>query len=142
MDVLTIQGAGSRLNGEYPVELGKLLDITSDESLTNREAHFVKTISGIRGAELIEAFLAADTALLMSLALVVLQRAGKRVSVDATWDFPVGWAKWELGAIDEEAFEEEPERPPTLTDSANGGPSSSTSSESQDGSQSPTGALA
>ncbi len=97
MDTLTITGQGRRLNGEYECDIVGLVDVSNEESLTIREAHLIKTLSGARGGEIVEAFVAGDMAVRMAIAVVILQRAGKRVDPDLLWDQPAGWARFEFG---------------------------------------------
>lgn len=124
---------GNRLNGEYDCDIAGMIDISSDEALTVREAHLVKTLSGARGGEIVEAFLAGDMAVRMALAVVILQRAGKRIDPEVMWDAKSGWATWTLGVGEEDEVVdplEEAEETETST-STNGGNSSDSPSESQ-----------
>jgi hypothetical protein len=143
MDVLTITGIGRRLDGDYDCDIAALIDISSDEALTNREAHLIKTLSGARGGEIVEAFLAGDMAVRMALAIVVLQRAGRRVDPEQMWDQKAGWAKYTFGADAEE--DETPADPPEATGTwtpANGGSSSASPSDSRDDDRSRIGSPA
>lgn len=137
MDVLTVTGMGHRLNGDYDCDIVGMIDITSDEALTVREAHFIKTLAGARGGEIVEAFLAGDMAVRMALAAVILQRAGKRVEPDALWDASSGWARFTLAA---DAEQEEPAADPLAevettepSTSSSGGTNTDTPSASPEG---------
>lgn len=69
-------------NGDHEMEL---------ESLTNRELHTLKKISGVRAGELDEAFEAGDNDVLVAFLVIVLERKGhKPVNVDVIWDAPGG----------------------------------------------------
>ncbi len=147
MDTLTITGQGRRLNGEYECDIAGLIDVTSDNVLTVREAHLVKTLSGARGGEIVEAFLAGDMAVRMAVAVVILQRADRRVDIDSLWDAPAGWARFEFGPEKAEELENpttdiDPVTTTTESMSATGGQTrSATTAESQDDDRSPTGFL-
>lgn len=126
MDILKVEGLG-RVNGEYQCDVASLVDISSDEALTIREAQFVREFSGARGGEIVEAFLAGDMSVRSALAMVILKRAGKPLRDETVLDLRSGWAQFNLGV------EEEQEIPPTTevsTTSNNGGTTSETPSES------------
>jgi hypothetical protein len=108
VDTLTVKGISKDIDGEYDCDLLGMLTLTTDESLTNNEAHLVKSISGVRGGEVIEAFLAGDTDVRMALTIIVLARHGKRVDERLLGPLPAGTAVFE---VREE--EEEEEIPPT-----------------------------
>jgi len=86
MDTLIVRGLRG-FNGEYPVDLIALTNIgTGGESLDNREQHRLKKIAEVRGAEILDAFLALDAATMVGLAAIILSRHGKEISVDILWD--------------------------------------------------------
>lgn len=125
------------LDGEYEFDLAELIN-----DLTNREAHRIKTMSGVRLGELVESLQAGDNDVLIALAAIILTRRGKRVDENKLWDAPLG-----AGVSFVLADEEDDEVPPTAaaengtsTPPLNGGESSSQSSDSpQVSDQSPTG---
>lgn len=78
MDTLTVKGAGI-FDGEYKCDIVGMLTVNSDEALTNAESHLVKRISGMRGNEIPEAFLAGDTDVRMALTIIVLGRHGRTI---------------------------------------------------------------
>ncbi len=136
MDILKVEGLG-RVNGEYKCDVAALVDISSDDALTIREAQFVREFSGARGGEIVEAFLAGDMAVRSAIAMVILRRAGKPLRNETVLDLRSGWAQFELGA------EEETENPPTAEGtkpSTNGGKTSESHSESLEDDLSPIGA--
>ncbi len=131
MDILKVEGVG-RVSGEYECDVAGLVDISSDEALTIREAQFVRDFSGARGGEIVEAFLAGDMSVRSAIAMVILKRKGMPLREDTVLDLKAGWARFELAV---EAPEEEHEDPPTtegMVPSTNGGTSSASLSESLD----------
>lgn len=88
-------------------------EITFDD-LTNREFHLIKQLSGVRAAEVEDAFGAGDNDLLVAFLIIALQRKGLRVDHDRIWD-----AK--AGTIQFVGEEKEPEQgPPSQTPSEPG----------------------
>lgn len=138
MDTLTVTGVGRRVDGTYECDVVSLIDVSSPDALTVREAEQIKALSGARGGEIAEAFLAGDQAVRMALALVVLKRAGKQLDADEVWDKPIGALTFTLGAI-----AEQPADPPTVeggTPSTSGGGSGGSTSENLAEDRSLTGA--
>lgn len=68
-----------------------------DFSFTNRELHRIKTISGIRGGELVDALASEDAAVFVALATVVVERTGQRLDPDDFWDTQRTSIRLELG---------------------------------------------
>lgn len=130
MDILKVEGLG-RVNGEYECDIVGLVDISSDEALTVREAQFVRDFSGARGGEIVEAFLAGDMSVRSAIAMVILRRADKPLRDETVLDLKAGWARFELGAGDE-VDEEIPPTVEGLTPSTDGGTNSVNLSESRD----------
>lgn len=135
-DKLIITGI-SPYDGEYDFDILELIG-----SLTNRELHRVKLMSGIRAGELFDSLKAGDTDLIIALAVVELTRRGRRVDEDAFWDAPA------LGGVTLDIAEREDDEDPPAeaaigdTDSPkpNGGESSKEPSDKdQASSPSPTG---
>ena len=68
-------------DGEYPL----------DFTFTNREMYRIRQISGLRGAEVLDALANDDNAAYVAVAAVVLGRAGHdRLDVDKLWDSESG----------------------------------------------------
>ncbi len=55
-------------------------------SLTGRELHKIKQMSGLRRNEIGDAFAAGDTDLIVALAAIAIERRGKYVDEDLLWD--------------------------------------------------------
>lgn len=124
------------LDGEYEFDVVELLN-----SLTNRELHKIKVMSGVRAGELDEALEAGDSDLFLAIALIVLQRRGRRVDEDMLWDAPAG-SGVTLDIADRE-FDADP--PPSRksederSSTSGSGSSSTPTSESRGNGQSRTG---
>lgn len=134
-DVLIVDGLGRRFDGEYPCDIPGLLSVTSDESLTVREAHFVKQFSGMRGGEIPEAFVVGDVALRAAMAYVILRRAGKSLDEAMVWEGRISTFRFVLGQGEEEG-EADPQTEGEQTEtspSKSGGESSSTDSANPEG---------
>lgn len=84
MDKLIITGLGS-LDGTIDFDIEELL-----ANLTNREIHRIKTMSGVRLGELMDALGAGDNDVLIALAAILLAQRGKRFDEDQLWDAPAG----------------------------------------------------
>jgi hypothetical protein len=130
--VVTIPG----LEGAYEFE-----DIAT---FTNRELHRVKRLTGLRVGEFQEAFEVGDNDVLVSLAVIILERAGKVVDDDMLWDAPAGALTFDFSEVEDptqgsaptsEPDESEPDESEPLV-SGNG---STTPSESQENDRSLTG---
>ena len=141
MDRLIVKGLG-RLDGTYEFDFGDLLGIGTPGSLTNREGHRIKTMSGVRAGELQDALIAGDNDVLLALAAIILARKGKVVDEQALWDAPMGSGiDFDLSGLE---AEEDPPAEPAATpeteqQSTSGGGSSEQTSDSQANGQSPTG---
>jgi hypothetical protein len=86
-DTLVVQGFGS-LDGDYRFDLLAFIREGDPDALTYREWHRIKTVSGVRAGEFIEAWDAGDLSLQLAVALVVLGRKGKNVTESDLWDAP------------------------------------------------------
>lgn len=146
MDKLIVKGLGALLDGEYEFDFIGLLTPGDPGCLTNREAHRVKTMAGVRMGELAEALGAGDNDVLVALAAVVLTRRGKRFEEDVLWDAPVGSGVELVLADRDEAGEPEippadapPQSGPTGAPETSGGDSSNLGSAHPANGQSPTG---
>lgn len=133
------------LNGEYDFGLA---------SFTNRELHLIKQESGVRAGELGEAFAARDNDLLVALAMITLQRAGKgdiSQFKDLLWDADAGKITFDLTDEEKaEAKQEEMLPPPSAPDAGSelnlserdSGAASGNGSESRASAPSPIGSPA
>jgi hypothetical protein len=90
-DFLTVVDL-SPLDGRYPFSMTEMMSIGLPQSLTNREGHELKRMSGIRIGELEDALMAGDNDVLVAFAVLILRRNGKRFEEDRLWDAPIGAA--------------------------------------------------
>jgi hypothetical protein len=90
VDKLKVTGISKLVDGEYEFDLAEMMSLGEPGSLTNREGHRLKVMSGVRMGELEEALLAGDNDVLVALAAIVLERRGKRVDENMLWDAPMG----------------------------------------------------
>lgn len=141
-DKLIVKGLGP-IDGEYDCELAGMLSLGSPETLTNREGHRIKQMTGLRAGELEDAMTAGDSDLLLALAAIVLARHSKHVADDLLWDAPIGSAlNWVLDQTEGDEAD-----PPTVTPpltgtgsyGPSGGGSSSSTSDHPGNGQNPTG---
>src|SRR4249920_3757504 len=96
------------LQGTYKCNVTAMLLESTPHTLTNREGHRVKIMSGVRAGELWEAMEAGDNDVLLALAAVVLTRAGKRFDEAILWDAPMGSAvEFEIAEREEEEEDDE-----------------------------------
>lgn len=102
MTKVRISGVSPSLDGEYDLDIG---------NLTNRDLHVIKKVSGVRGAELEDAFEAGDNDLLVALGAIAVCKSGKlpykqaELVAEAIMDAPAG-SSLDIIAEDED---EEPE---------------------------------
>lgn len=89
MDKVVIAGLGY-LDGEYPFNLVGLLTIGHNEAFTNRELHRIKTMTGLRSGEFVDALDTGDNDFTVAVAATVLTRHGKKYDEDLLWDAPAG----------------------------------------------------
>lgn len=92
-DTLTIRGV-AQIDGTYEFDLAEMLTAGHPASLTSREGHRIKTMSGVRIGELEEALEAGDNDVMVALAAIVLTRHGKRFDESLLWDAPMGAAEF------------------------------------------------
>jgi hypothetical protein len=100
MAILKIQDVHPQTDGEYEIDLA---------GLNGREAHLIKQVSGVRLGEIAEALGAGDYDVVVAIAKIVLDRAGKDVPVAALLEAPIGKITVDLTPA---ADEEDAERPP------------------------------
>ena len=82
MPKITIKGVDSRVDGSYDLDL--------DDSFTYGELDLIKKVAGARGAEIGEAMEAGDTAIIIALTKIALDRADVDVPVKRLMDAKVG----------------------------------------------------
>jgi len=122
MDKLIVKGIGA-LDGEYAFDPG-MLELGHPESLTNREAHQLKVMSGVRLGELQDALAAGDNDVLIALAAIILTRHGKRFDEEQLWDAPMGSGlTYEFSGQVEDGDDESPPENPPLPDEPESEPS-------------------
>lgn len=144
-DKLTVKDLGKPLDGEYEFELIDLITVGRPGSLTNREAHVIKVMSGIRAGEIVDGIVYSDNDLLVALATVILNRAGKTVNEEKLWDAKIGCLDWDIEMLkvkDDKPGEAEADPPVTPAepgDSPSGGPSFAVTSGQNQSDPSPTG---
>ena len=114
-DKLIIEGVPP-WDGEYDFDI----------RFTMRELHTVKTISGIRGAEVAEAVAYRDAAATVAIAVVILARHGKLASPDDFFDADQSCIRF--------AFGEDDADPPAETPPSSGDETDTAASTSGDGS--------
>lgn len=99
-------------DGEYPFDI---------EGFTNRELHRIKQLTGLRVGELQEAFEAGDNDVIVALAVIVLERSGRKVEDQVIWNAEAGTIRLEFEDQQTEAGEQDD--PSIAPQPANGGPS-------------------
>lgn len=147
MDKMIVKGLGKRIDGEYEFSIADMMTLGHPESLTNREAHRLKTMSGVRLGELDDALGAGDSDVFMAIGAILLARAGKAVDEEVLWDAPAGSGfDFQFESLEEEAEAGDGESPPesaasepTETRSPSGGSSSAGAWEPPANGQSLTG---
>lgn len=137
-DKLIVKGLGA-IDGEYEFDLYELLGIGTSTSLTNRELHRIKEMTGVRAGELIESLAAGDNDVVVGLAAVILTRNRRAFTDDLLWDAPAE-SSLAFQLADREADPQTPTEE-AETSSASGGVSSTPPSAKQENGQSPTGTL-
>jgi hypothetical protein len=141
LDKLIVKGIPA-LNGEYECDVIEMLSLDQPESMTNREGHRIKQMSGVRAGEYEDALEAGDNDFMVALAAIVLTRRGKRFDESVLWDAPMGsGVTFEIGEREEEG--EDPDPPSAAiseTPPQSGGSGGDQISESQVSDPSVTGA--
>ncbi len=90
-DRIIIRGTNA-YDGEYEFDAS---------TLSNRELHLIKRLSGVRAGELVEALLAGDSDMLVALAAVAITRTGKPLMEDLLWDAEAGTITYEGETVEE-----------------------------------------
>lgn len=124
-------GLSPDIDGDYELD---------ETSFTMEERHStIKRLTGLRGAEMAEAFSAGDAALLVAFACVALDRAGKAYSEHTLWQAKRGQILC-VFPEDDAVVPPADELPVTeLEPNATSGETSNGSSEDQTNDLSPTG---
>ncbi len=86
------------LDGEYDLDL----------SFTHRDFRTIKQLTGVRANEVMDALEAGDLDIIVAIAEIALQRAGKQHSVEQLWDAQAGSL-----ILDVEDMEAEASPPPS-----------------------------
>ncbi len=106
------------LDGRYSFNLVAMVNPGFPDSLSNREGHELKRMSGVRIGELQDALAAGDNDVLVAFAVLILRRHNKRFDEERLWDAPMGSAiGWDFAHRREEEAEEEnpPAEEPLVT---------------------------
>jgi hypothetical protein len=110
MPKVKIAGVHPDFNGEYELAMSK------DAPLKSRELRTIKQIGGVRPLEITEALAVADIEVVIALAVIALQRAGRGTNLSPVQLADVLFADSDAGAIridfDDDADEEDEDRPP------------------------------
>jgi hypothetical protein len=114
-DKLVISGLG-KLDGEYPFDFLDLLVEGRPGSLTHRELHRIKMVTGLRAGEFEDAWRNGDNDLYIVLSLVILTRAGKSYDDDLLWDAKAGQLQIVLGEREEEDDVDPPVSEPPVSE--------------------------
>src|SRR5574338_873884 len=142
-DKLIVSSINDAIDGEHPCDILGMLTIGHPNSLTNRELHRIKVMTGILAGDLFDAINNSDMDASVALAAVILTRADKSFQDDWLWDAPMGSGlTFEFRKVEEDKIPEAdgvPESTPTAKSAPNGGVPSEPSSVSQEASPSPTG---
>ncbi len=151
MDKLIVTGLGKRLDGEYECDIRDLIIPGTPDYLTYREARGIKQMTGMRGRELAQAFIAQDPEIELALASVILARNGKTLDEETVLDSPPGSKiQFVYGDEEEEGEEDGPPVEPATTpetenekqQSSSGGKSTTLTLAPSASVPSPTGPLA
>jgi hypothetical protein len=102
-----------------------------DFTFTNREMHRIKLLSGLRGAEVLDALMNDDWGGFVAVAVVVLERAGLRPDPDDFWDADAGSLTLDASEVAtvplDETTAEGDSGDPSVSGPSSGPPSSGTS---------------
>lgn len=89
-DKLVLAGVHENIDGEHDCDIIGMLTVGHPNSLTNRELHRIKLLTGLKAPQLFEGIQEGDTDATVGLASVVLTRNGKTYQDDWLWDAPMG----------------------------------------------------
>jgi hypothetical protein len=142
-DKLIVKGVHEEIDGEHPCDILGMLTIGHPESMTNRELHRIKKMTGILAGDLMDAINNSDMDASVALTAVILERKGKVFQDDWLWDAPMGAGlTFEIHKVKEEELPPQSDAPkstPTGASETSGGVPSEPSSESPENDQSGTG---
>ena len=122
MAKILIESDNSNLNGSFEFD---------PSYFTNRELHTLKQEAKVRAGEIMDAFAAGDTDLLVVFAHIALRRAGRDIPIDALWDLEAGKITFDVG---EEAADV---RPPENASESSGAIEASSPPSNANGEASP-----
>ena len=88
MAKILIESDNPNLNGSFEFD---------PSYFTNRELHTLKQEAKVRAGEIMDAFAAGDTDLLVVFAHIALRRAGRDIPIDALWDLEAGKITFDVG---------------------------------------------
>jgi hypothetical protein len=144
-DKLVVSGVHEDIDGEHPCDILGMLTVGHPDSLTNRELHKIKLMTGIVAGNLFDAINDGDMDATVGFAAVILTRNGKVFQDDWLWDAPMGASlRFEIKAAQEDEVppaEGVPESTPTVSDERSGGGSSERVSDQKVSVLKPTGDL-
>ena len=107
MAKILIESDNPNLNGSFEFD---------PSYFTNRELHTLKQEAKVRAGEIMDAFAAGDTDLLVVFAHIALRRAGRDIPIDALWDLEAGKITFDVG--EEAADVRPPENASDASDSS------------------------
>lgn len=145
-DKLVVSGVHEEINGEHKCDILGMLTIGHHESLTNRELHRIKLMTGLLAPELFEGIQKGDMDASVGLAAVILERNGKPFVEDWLWDAPMGSGiTFDIKAAEEDELpppNDAPMSTPVSASETSGGVSSAPDSpKDPENAPSPTGNL-
>ena len=143
-DKLIVKGVHEQIDGDYTCDILGMLTVGHPESMTNRELHRIKVMTGILAGDLMDAITNSDMDASVALTAVILERKGKSFQDDWLWDAPMGSGiTFEIRKAEEEEElppqSDAPKSTPIGGVETSGGVPSVPSSESQGNDQSGTG---
>ena len=142
-DKLVVSGVHGDIDGEHKCDILGMLTIGHSESLTNRELHRIKLMTGLLAPELFEGIQKGDMDASVGLASVILARNGKAFQEDWLWDAPMGAGlTFDIKAQDEDDLpppNDAPKSTPKSASETSGGVSSTPVSVIPEKDLSPTG---
>ena len=142
-DKLIVKGVHEGIDGEHQCDILGMLTVGHPESMTNRELHRIKVMTGILAGDLMDAINNSDMDASVALAAVILERKGKEFRDDWLWDAPMGAGiTFDIRAAKGDDIpppDDALESTPIGASETSGGVPSQPSSESQESGPSPTG---
>lgn len=127
-DKLIVSGVHEDIDGEHPCDILGMLTVGHPNSLTNRELHKIKVMTGIVAGNLFDAINNGDMDATVGFAAVILDRNSKSYQEDWLWDAPMGASlRFEIRQGEDEEIPPAkgvPESTPTESEERSGGGSS------------------